>query len=63
MVKVFISFSLPAMYGIIVVNLSMLSTIVIELTIGAKGLISYMLVKLLDFGVIMLKLFFFLSRK
>ena len=47
------------MYGIIVVNLSMLSTIVIELTIGAKGPISDMLVKLLDFGVIMLKNIFF----
>ena len=47
------------MYGIIVVNLSMLSTIVTELTIGAKGPISDMLVKLLDFGVIMLIFFFF----
>ena len=47
------------MYGIIVVNLSMLSTIVTELTICAKGPISDMLVKLLDFGVIMLKFLFF----
>ena len=43
------------MYGIIVVNLSMLSTIVTGLAIYAKGPISDMLVKLLDFGVIMLK--------
>ena len=50
------------MYGIIVVNLSMLSTIVIELTIGAKGPISDMLVKLLDFGVIMLKNILFSSK-
>ena len=50
------------MYGIIVVNLSMLSTIVTELTIGAKGPISDMLVKLLDFGVIMLENIFFSSK-
>ena len=50
------------MYGIIVVNLSMLSTIVIELTIGAKGPISDMLVKLLDFGVIMLNFFSFFEQ-
>jgi len=37
------------MYGIIVVNLSMLSTIVTGLAIDAKGPISDMLVKLLDF--------------
>ena len=43
------------MYGIIVVNLSMLSTIITRLSIDAKGPISDILVKLLDFGVIMLK--------
>ena len=37
------------MYGIIVFNLSMLSTIVTGLAIDAKGPISDMLVKLLDF--------------
>ena len=62
-VNVFISFSLPAMYGIIVVNLSMLSTIVTGLDVDAKGPISDMLVKLLDFGVIMLKKILFLSKQ
>ena len=50
------------MYGIIVVNLSMLSTIVTGLAIDAKGPISDMLVKLLDFGVIMLKNIIFSTK-
>ena len=50
------------MYGIKLVNLNMPSTIVTELSIDAKGPISDMLVKLLDFGVIMLKNILFLSK-
>ena len=50
------------MYGIIVVNLSMLITIVTGLAIYAKGPINDMLVKLLDFGVIMLKNIIFSTK-
>ena len=50
------------MYGIILVNLSMLITIVTGLAIDEKGPISDMLVKLLDFGVIMLKNIFFFEQ-
>ena len=50
------------MYGIIVVNLSMLSTIVTGLAIDAKGPISDMLVKLLDFWSNYAKKYYFFKQ-
>ena len=50
------------MYGIIVVNLSMLSTIVTGLAIDAKGPISDMLVKLLDFWSNYAKKYYFFEQ-
>ena len=50
------------MYGIIVVNLSMLSTIVTGLAIDAKGPINDMLVKLLDFWSNYAKKYYFFEQ-